>query len=97
MGAHSRPGSCDGEYSPFASRTVTRHLLRGTAGVALVVLAFDVASNTPVVAIAAGLLAVIAFRGCPMCWTIGLVETIVDRARRRQSAVSVRPPSALRP
>jgi hypothetical protein len=24
----------------------------------------------------AGLLALVAMRGCPVCWTIGLVETI---------------------
>lgn len=50
---------------------------------ALVVLAFASASTSPVLAIAAGLFAVIAFRGCPMCWTAGLVETVADRVRRR--------------
>lgn len=73
--------SCPAERSPFASRTVTRHLLRGAAGVALILVAFAAASSRPVLAIAAGLSALIAFRGCPMCWTIGLVETIVARTR----------------
>jgi hypothetical protein len=27
----------------------------------------------------AGLLALVAMRGCPVCWTIGLVETIRQR------------------
>jgi len=28
-----------------------------------------------------GLLALVAMRGCPACWTIGLVETILQRQR----------------
>lgn len=49
---------------------------------ALVVVAFATGSISPVLAIAAGLLAVIAFRGCPMCWSVGLVETVAARRRR---------------
>jgi hypothetical protein len=31
--------------------------------------------------VVAGLLALVAMRGCPACWTIGLVKTIQQRAR----------------
>jgi hypothetical protein len=83
MRAPSSADSCPAERSPFASRTVTRHLLRGAAGIALVVVAFAAASTSPVLAIAAGTFAVVAFRGCPMCWSVGLVETVANRVRRR--------------
>ena len=83
MRAHSRAEACPAERSPFASRTVARHLLRGAVGMALLAAMFATASNSPVLAIAAGLCALIALRGCPMCWTIGLVETVVDRVRHR--------------
>ena len=81
--AHSSATSCPAQRSPFASRTVTRHLLRGAAGVALLVVAFTTGATSPVLALAAGLAALIALRGCPMCWSIGLVETVVDRVRHR--------------
>src|SRR4051812_16046007 len=69
------------EYSPFCSRSVTRHLLRGLAGLLLVVWALANAAAHPVLAVAAGLTAMLAWRGCPMCWTIGLVETAARRLR----------------
>jgi hypothetical protein len=67
--------------SPFTSRTVTRHLLRGVVGLALLVFALVSWSERPVLAIAEALVAVVALRGCPMCWTIGLVETVMLRLR----------------
>jgi nicotinamide riboside transporter PnuC len=38
-------------------------------------------ASDPVFAAIAGVLAVVAMRGCPMCWTIGLVEAISNRLR----------------
>jgi hypothetical protein len=69
------------EYSPFCSRSVTRHLLRGLAGILLVVWALANGADHPVFAIAAGVTAILAWRGCPMCWTIGLVETMARRLK----------------
>lgn len=73
------------EYSPFCSRTVTRHLARGIAGLALAIWALANASAHPVLAIGAGVLMVAAWRGCPMCWTLGLVETVVRRVTALRS------------
>jgi hypothetical protein len=67
--------------SPFASRTVTRHLLRGAAGLLLLLLAIGQFATQPVVAVAAAGAAVVALRGCPMCWTVGLIETVASRLR----------------
>jgi hypothetical protein len=47
-------------------------LLRGAIGLALLALAMS--TREPLVAIPALLLALIAFRGCPMCWVFGLME-----------------------
>jgi hypothetical protein len=63
----------------FASHTLTEHLLRGAAAAALLYFAFSRGSDYPVWAFGAGVLALIAMRGCPVCWTIGLIETSVQR------------------
>ncbi|MEY9858279.1 uncharacterized membrane protein YtjA (UPF0391 family) [Catenulispora sp. GAS73] len=71
------------EGGQFASASLTRHLARGVigfggiaGGVALI----------PFVGIAALLLVpvgLVALRGCPMCWTMGLVQTLsAGRVRR---------------
>jgi len=74
------------EYSPFCSRTVSRHLLRGLAGLLLVAWALTNATAHPVLAVAAGLTAILAWRGCPTCWTIGLIETVVHRFKARRTS-----------
>jgi len=53
--------------------------------VAAVLLAagFGGAADRPAFVIACVAGAVIAMRGCPMCWTIGLVETIMTEWRGR--------------
>ncbi len=68
--------------SPIASRTVPRHLLRGAVGAALLAWAVGSASVHPILAITTSLSALVALRGCPLCWTIGLVETVIHRRRR---------------
>lgn len=68
----------------FASKTFTEHLARGGLGIALIVAAVLVGRNGGVAATAAsvvlGVTSLVALRGCPMCWTTGLVKMI--RARR---------------
>jgi hypothetical protein len=60
----------------FASETLTGHLLRG--GVAAILFGWAMARQElhPFEAFAAGAGALAALRGCPVCWTIGLVETM---------------------
>ena len=65
----------------FASRTVVAHLLRGVVAAVLIGWALTSDSSNPALAIAALALAVVAMRGCPMCWTLGLVETIGQRMK----------------
>lgn len=53
-------------------RALYAWLVRGAIGFAL--LAVAVSTGEPLVAIPALLVALIAFRGCPMCWVFGLME-----------------------
>jgi hypothetical protein len=68
----------------FASQTIAAHLMRGAIAAALITWALQHQSSDPAFAVAAGVVAVIAMRGCPLCWTVGLVETIGERIRVRR-------------
>ena len=61
--------------SPLASTSVGRHYARGALG--LVALVGGVAGTALGVsgAIALLIVTVVAWRGCPTCWAIGLVQT----------------------
>lgn len=68
----------------FASASVARHLVRGVVGFGALI---GAVALLPVLGLAALLLApigLLALRGCPACWTIGLLETI-SRGRLRRS------------
>jgi hypothetical protein len=71
--------------SPFASDTLARHLARGSLAAALIALAVAVNGEFPLLAACAGIAAVVMLRGCPMCWTIGLCETLMQRRRHATS------------
>ena len=66
----------------FCSRSVSLHLLRGLGAVTLLVAAFAFGSEHvwlwPPLLIGA----VVLLRGCPMCWLIGLFETMGKRGDR---------------
>ena len=64
------------QKSTFASNSLTEHLLRGAMGIALLTYAIQVAHSAPWLSLGLGLLMLVVFRGCPVCWSIGLVETI---------------------
>jgi hypothetical protein len=61
--------------SPLASRTVTSHLVRGAVGLAALVAALATAGPLGPLALLFLPVAVIAWRGCPTCWAIGLMQT----------------------
>ncbi|MEH2566951.1 hypothetical protein [Bradyrhizobium sp. AZCC 2289] len=67
----------------FASNTLFEHSLRGFVGIGALWYAVTIAAIHPWGSLALGALALLAFRGCPMCWTVGLVETASQRRRRR--------------
>ncbi len=67
----------------FASKTIAAHIVRGVTAAALIAWALLHQSSNPVFAVAAGAMAVAVMRGCPLCWTVGLFETIGERLRAR--------------
>lgn len=71
------------ESCMFGSRSVLAHLLRGAIAALLLWLGLGGTWGQPALAVAGIAGAVVAMRGCPMCWTIGLIETIAASWRRR--------------
>jgi len=76
------------DRSPFASATLAAHLARGVLAATLITLAISTNARFPWLAACAAVAAVVLLRGCPMCWTVGLVETVykhptIERWRRR--------------
>lgn len=69
----------------FASRSVAVHLLRGLLGFALVAASMLLLTAHPGWSLGTLGLGLVALRGCPMCWTLGLVETIAARGRGESS------------
>ncbi|MFF5701063.1 hypothetical protein ACFY7H_00875 [Streptomyces sp. NPDC012794] len=68
----------------FASSSVPRHLLRGAIGFGLIIGSIAlVPAFGPVVLLAAPL-SLIAFRGCPTCWMVGLAQTVSRGRLERQ-------------
>jgi hypothetical protein len=69
----------------FASKSLGEHLLRGLIGVgALVAAAAYGGLGWPLLVLLP--MALVALRGCPACWTIGLVQTVWAKVRRRPAA-----------
>ena len=77
--------------SPFASASVPRHLARGGAGLLALgggLLPLHAGGLFGMLGAAAAVgLAVVLLRGCPMCWIIGLIETVALRAPHDHTAL----------
>jgi uncharacterized membrane protein YedE/YeeE len=69
----------------FGSAFLLVHLMRGAAAAALLAWAIVHQNEHLWLSFGAGVLALVALRGCPMCWTVGLVETL-SQGRRRSTA-----------
>jgi hypothetical protein len=59
----------------FASKSMTQHILRGMAGFLAIVFSAVLLDTLPWVSIALIAIAFLAFRGCPVCWSIGIFQT----------------------
>jgi hypothetical protein len=69
--------------SPLASWTVGEHLARGVAGLIAAAIAIAALRTAGPLSLVLLPIAVVAWRGCPTCWTVGLIGTLSDdRARR---------------
>jgi hypothetical protein len=65
----------------FGSAFLGAHLMRGAAAAALLAWAIVHQTAHPWLSLGAGGAALVALRGCPMCWTVGLVETLSQGLR----------------
>jgi hypothetical protein len=60
----------------FASTSLPRHLLRGALGFGSLIAAFALLPAVGPTSLLLLPVTLLAFRGCPTCWVIGLIETI---------------------
>jgi hypothetical protein len=66
----------------FASRSLAEHFLRGAVGIgAFAAAAVFAERGWPILLLLP--VALLALRGCPMCWTLGLIETLAAHLQRR--------------
>ncbi|MFJ5778879.1 hypothetical protein [Streptomyces sp. NPDC093094] len=74
---HARAARTGATGQPdFASRSVPRHLARGAVGFGLIAGSVALVPVAGAAALLAAPLALVAFRGCPTCWMIGLAQTV---------------------
>ncbi|MGW0119716.1 hypothetical protein [Streptomyces sp. NPDC003327] len=73
----------------FASASVPRHLARGAIGFWLIIGSVALVPLAGPATLLAAPLALIAFRGCPTCWMVGLAQTISRGRLERQCADGV--------
>ena len=83
MKREATPEAASAQRSPLASGSVREHLFRGAVGLAAAVLAIVSVAVVGPISLVLLLLTAVAWRGCPTCWTVGLLGTLADdRARR---------------
>jgi hypothetical protein len=73
--------------------SLAAHITRGAIAGALLTWAVLHQSSQPTLAVAAGVAAVVAMRGCPLCWTLDLFAIVAGRIRGRRSAPSTASPA----
>ncbi|MFD8984906.1 hypothetical protein [Streptomyces sp. NPDC059564] len=84
-GAKSRPAVASAAPERnFASTSVPRHLARGAIGFGLITGSIALVPILGPATLLAAPLALIAFRGCPTCWMVGLAQTISRGRLERQ-------------
>ena len=57
---------------------LTAHLVRGVTAATLTGWALLYQDTQPWLALSAGAMAVVAMRGCPACWLLGLYDSLSD-------------------
>ena len=62
----------------FKSRSVVPHLVRGIAGFGFLYIVLHYGPGLGWWTLAPAAAALVCLRGCPMCWTVGLIETVLD-------------------
>jgi hypothetical protein len=73
----------------FASKSLTRHIIRGVVGFGALIGSVALISLVGPISLLLVPIALVAFRGCPTCWLVGLGETI-SMGRLKRSCVDGR-------
>ncbi|MFB7979803.1 hypothetical protein [Streptomyces vinaceus] len=73
----------------FASTSVPRHLARGAIGFGLIIGSVVLVPALGPASLLAAPLALVAFRGCPTCWLVGLAQTVSRGRLERRCADGV--------
>ncbi|MEU1545599.1 hypothetical protein [Nocardia sp. NPDC005745] len=73
----------------FASASVPRHLVRGVVGFGALIGAIALLPAFGMFGLLLAPVGLLALRGCPTCWAIGLMQTI-SRGRLQRSCVDGR-------
>jgi hypothetical protein len=84
QGEKARAGQSATSEMNFASKSVPRHLARGAIGFGLIIGSIAMVSVAGPATLLAAPLALIAFRGCPTCWMVGLAQAISRGRLERQ-------------
>jgi hypothetical protein len=78
--------------SVLASESVARHLARGAFGFGLIGAAIALTISVGPAALLLAPFGLVALRGCPTCWCVGLVQTIsAGRLERSYTGTSCTP------
>jgi hypothetical protein len=81
----------------FGSRTIRLHLLKGFLGLAALYGSLSTMNRTLWPSLVLIPLVLYLLKGCPTCWTIGLIETVVMAVHRRnESKLAVTPHGRLK-
>ncbi|MEU6105049.1 hypothetical protein [Streptomyces flaveolus] len=84
-----KPAQSPAAERNFASKSVPRHLARGAIGFGLIIGSIALVPVAGPATLLAAPLALIAFRGCPTCWMIGLAQTVTRGRLERRCADGV--------
>jgi hypothetical protein len=63
----------------FRSRSIAGQIIRGTLGFGFLAIALLYAQQLGWWTLVPAIGALVCFGGCPMCWIVGLIETVLDR------------------
>ena len=77
--------------SIFASRGLAEHIVRGVIGLVALQQAMALSATHPLQSLILAGTALLAFRGCPVCWTVGLFETLAHRVLARHESLTGEP------
>jgi hypothetical protein len=79
----------------FASASLVAHLVRGVFAALVMITAVRCQTAAPLASLAFGVAALVTPRGCPVCWTIGLFETLTDNSSEHVYPAPKGPPEPL--